>query len=70
MLWLFYFVFTEQLPSGLIIFLLFRITVAKVSSHKTQVKVEGGLLQPLMSEPTSEDSQQNPQSPAIVQTIE
>jgi len=49
-LWLLYFVFTEQLPTALIIYLLFRITIAKVSSHKTKVKVEGKLLQPLISD--------------------
>jgi len=49
-LWLCYFVFTEQLPTILIIYLLFRMTMAKVSSHKTQTKVERKILQPLMSD--------------------
>jgi len=48
-LWLFYFIITEQLPTGLILFLVFRMTIAKVSSHKSQAIVEGRLLQPLIN---------------------
>jgi len=48
-IWLCYFLFTEQLPTGFILFLLFRLAITTVSVHKTHVKVGGNVLTPLLA---------------------
>jgi len=51
-IWWLYFVVTEQLPTGLIILLLTKMTAAKVTKHKTQVTISknSNLLHPLLQE--------------------
>lgn len=45
-----YFVFTEQLPTGLILFMLHKMTEEKVTKHKKKVRIAGKTLQPLLGQ--------------------
>jgi len=53
-IWLFYFVLTEQVPTAAILIILHRVT-AKVTTTKHRAQIGGRMLQPLLGEKVKED---------------
>eukprot|EP01118_Nematostelium_gracile_P000712 TRINITY_DN10739_c0_g1_i1.p1 TRINITY_DN10739_c0_g1~~TRINITY_DN10739_c0_g1_i1.p1 ORF type:complete len:215 (+),score=22.76 TRINITY_DN10739_c0_g1_i1:259-903(+) len=47
-MWKCYFIFTEQMPTAMILYMVWKTMVIRVTTHTKQAKVEGKLLQPLI----------------------